>query len=105
MTTSITVTVERIAAEDWLGVTDGLDIDATVERYAEVLDEALTAAFPAATVEVLVDRANQTMGSGLTDIESDDEDEDMLRRAVGEIADRVFNGRPGEYLVVTADAE
>lgn len=101
----ISVTLDRLGAEQWLGDTSGIDLDQTVQRYAERVEDALHATYPEAQISVTVDRAQQHLytplhvetadGQCYTEIETDNPHIFTIQCLLND----VFNGKFGEYLV------
>lgn len=90
MAQHIEVNILRHDAENWLGDTTGVDVDATVENYADAVDTAIRAAFPEAEVSV-----NVLPASVLSTREAvvvDDETDGDAVESVNAILTDVFNG-------------
>lgn len=101
----ISVTLDRLGAEQWLGDTSGIDLDQTVQRYAERVEDALHATYPEAQISVTVDRAQQHLYTPIH-VQADDgrcyNQADADNRhifAIQNVLNDVFNGKFGEYLV------
>ncbi len=89
MAQQIEVNILRHDAENWLGDTEGVNVDATVENYADAVNLALERVFPAATVHVhVLPRTELSTNVVVVDGETDGD----AVESVNAILDTVFNG-------------
>ena len=91
--------------------TEGIDVKASVERYAELVEEAIQSEYPGAEVEIgyQVNAEGAAGGVHVAGDQIDDntfeamQNEESIIKLIGDITQRVFND--GEWYVMAENAE